>query len=184
MQLCTFHVNAQNYLSYSYYNEIAIKNKRFTKYLLLTKRDVRFCCKKTLKKANKKLSPFSTLWLNLLFYAEQAIWFHKTMFKISVWGHVCRHSRIRTYHPVTIWVQWDVTSLSTDRHTASTVQHSHSLSALWIQKALISSTGYQMCSLSQLKTLWRTELTHRVEPRAGKICRGSSELYCSAPFTV
>lgn len=39
MKLCTFHVNAQNYLLYSYYNKIAIKKKIFTKDLLLTKRD-------------------------------------------------------------------------------------------------------------------------------------------------
>lgn len=106
------------------------------------------------------------------------------MLKISVWGDVCRHSRTRTYHPMTVWAQGDVTSLSTDRHTASIVQHSHFPATLWIQEVLISSTSYQMCSLSQLKTLWRMELTRRVEPLAGSILRGSSELYCSAQFTV
>lgn len=37
-----------------------------------------------------------------------------------------------------------------------------------------------MCSLSQLKTLWRTDLTHRVEPLA----EVSSELHYSTPLTV
>lgn len=112
------------------------------------------------------------------------IWFLVTTLKISAWGHVCRHSRIRTYPTITASAQWDVTSLSTDRHTASVVQHSHFLSTLWIQKVLIPSTCYQMCSLSQLKTLWRMELPCRVEPLAGSILRDSSELYCSAQFTV
>lgn len=105
------------------------------------------------------------------------IWFPITMLKISVWGDVCRHSRTRTYHPMTVWAQGDVTSLSTDRHTASIVQHSHFPTTLWIQEVLISSTSYQMCSLSQLKTLWRMELTRRVEPLAGSILR--AVLQCS-----
>lgn len=141
-----------------------------------------FVDKKTLKKANN-LSPLSTSWLNLVFYAEQMIiWFLIIMFKISVWGHVCRHSRIRTYNPITIWAQWDATSLSTDRHTASVVQHNH------------FSSGYRrFSSLPQLircaashswKPFGGWKSTHRVEPLAGSILRGSSELYCSAPFPV
>lgn len=102
----------------------------------LTKWDARFCCKNTLRQT--KTSRHLVTELSLLHKTKKMIiWFPITMLKISVWGDVCRHSRTRTYHPITVWAQGDVTSLSTDRHTASIVQHSHFPATLWIQEVLI-----------------------------------------------
>lgn len=141
-----------------------------------------FVVKKPQTKRTKNLSPLSTQSLNLVFYTKQMIiWFLIIIPKIPVWGHVCRHSRIRTYHPPSQPEPSEMSQVLAQTGTQPALSNTAIFPfTLWIQEVLTSSTSYQMCIPSQMKTLWRTELTHRAEPVSESILRGSSELNCTA----
>lgn len=124
MQPCTFHVTELLNTNFSYYIKIVIKTKG--KLICNLQKEKQDFVVKTLNKMNPKLSPLSTVTeLSFLYKTNDKLFF---IIIINVWGHVCRYSRITRYQPLPQPEHSEMSQVkhvSTDRHTANVVWHSH-----------------------------------------------------------